>query len=169
MGSTPAITFSPVGFPVITGRSIFVDCMRSWLTLYLIRLYLIPFYLVLRETLWVSKLNQFIMVNFLFIPRRRDKTNHPDRSGQGCDPDSCRETAVTESLLPFINGPSLLKFVNWFLAGMIKGPRRSSSSLNPPIFSRPKVSSTVKFHSINIFEYLWCWKKSFTHNVSCRS
>ena len=25
------------------------------------------------------------MVDFLFIPRPRDKTNHPDRSEQGCE------------------------------------------------------------------------------------
>jgi len=46
--------------------------------------------------------------------------------------------AVTEYLLPFINGPPLLTLNNLLRAGMIKGPRRSSSSLVPPILSRPK-------------------------------
>ena len=70
-------------------------------------------------------------MNALFIPTLRDKTNQKFKAAK-------KLSAVTESLLPFINGPPRLKLVNQLLAGMIKGPRRYSGSLSPPILSRPR-------------------------------
>ena len=84
------------------------------------------------------------MVNFLFM--LRDKTNQKFKAVK-------KLTAVTQSLLPFINGPPRLKIVNWFLAGMIKGPRRFSSSLSPPIFSRPKASSSATFFILQLYSH----------------
>jgi len=97
---------------------------------------------------------------------------HPDVSGQnepkiqGCDPDSCRETAVTESLLPFINGPPRLKLVNWFLAAHLLNAKRYNKR-SPQIlqfpqsanFSRPTVPFPAEFTFSNHIQILIDFEK----------
>jgi len=67
--------------------------------------------LVLRESLWVIKLSHLpigdIHVHFVLSQGLlwRNKTNQKFKAVK-------KLTAVTESLLPFINGPSRLKLVN---------------------------------------------------------
>ena len=85
------------------------------------------------------------MVDSLFIPRPRDKTNHPD---------SCRDkavkklTAVTEYLLPFINGPPRLKFTDWFLAAHLLNAKRYDKR-SPQILHLPQSANFFKAEDVS--------------------
>src|SRR6056297_1241085 len=100
--------------------------------------------MVLRETLWLNKPKYFIektlTVHFVLSQGLlwRYKTNQKFKAAK-------KLSAVTESLLPFINGPPRLKCINQLIAGMIKGLRRSSDSFSPPILSRPTASPIAGF------------------------